>query len=76
MVEESIMAESDKIDGFDKYEVESGARTLIEVQEIQNKPKFYAAVKKELARQVKAVQEAALEAKVSTNLKNIYRGKK
>lgn len=68
-----IKMASDKIDGFDKWEVESGARTLIEAQEIQKRPKFYTAVKKELVKQAKAAQAAALEAKVGKKLKNTFK---
>ncbi len=68
------MAE-EKISGYEKYKVESAARTLIEAQEIESDIKFYAVVKKELIRQAKAAQAAALEAKVGDKLKKTF-GKK
>lgn len=67
-----MMDKSKKIDGFDKWEIESGARTLIEAQAIEKRPKFYEAVKKELVKQAKAAQAAALEAKVSKKLKGTF----
>jgi len=76
MAAPTVESSSKKKDGFDKWEVEQGARTLIEAQEIEGRPKFYAAVKKELVRQAKAAQAAALEAKVSKKLKETFRGKK
>lgn len=63
---------TEKIDGFDKWEVESAARNLIEVEAIKKKPKFYAVVKKELIRQAQAAREAALEAKVGKKLKTTF----
>lgn len=41
--------------GFDKYEVESFTRTLIEAEEIKADPKKMAAVKKELSKKKKAI---------------------
>ena len=72
--EEAKMSEK-KIDGFDKWEVENAARTLIEAQAIEAKPKFYETVKKELIKQAKAAAAAALEAKVTKGLKKLYPGK-
>lgn len=69
-----MMAEK-RINGFDKWEVEGAARTLIEAKEIEGRPKFFVAVKKELVRQVKAAQAAALEAKVDQGLRKTF-GKK
>lgn len=60
-----------KIGGFDKYEVESAARTLIEAVGIKSKPKFFAVVKKEVKRQAVAAQQAALEKKVAAKLINL-----
>ncbi|HUW45754.1 MAG TPA: hypothetical protein VMW50_08160 [Dehalococcoidia bacterium] len=62
---------SKKIDGFDRFEVESGADTLIRAKEICNRPKFYATVRKELIKRAKAAQEAALEAKVGKKLRSL-----
>lgn len=57
-----------KIGGFDKYEVESAARTLIEAQEIKAKPKFLKVVIKEVERQAEAAKRAALEKQVAAKL--------
>jgi len=51
------MAE-EKINGFDKWDVEQAARKFIEVEEIKKRPKFFKTVIKELERQAKAAQEA------------------
>ena len=66
------MEHGKKVAGYDHYEIEAGARTLIEAQEIKKKPKFYAAVKKELVKQAKAANAAALEAKVGKKLKETF----
>lgn len=60
-----------KIGGFDKWEVESAARTLIEAVEIKRKPKFLAVVKKEVLKQAKLAEAAALEKKVAAKLINL-----
>lgn len=60
-----IDKESKKIGGFDKWEVESAARTLIEAQEIKAKPKFFAVVQAECDRQAEAALKAANEKKVA-----------
>ncbi len=59
---------SKKIGGFDKWEVESAARTLIEAQEIKAKPKFLKVVIKEVEKQAEAARRAALEKKVAAKL--------
>lgn len=69
------MAE-EKINGFDKWEVESGARTLIEAKEIIKRPKFYKTVLKEVDRQIKAAQEVAIEARTKKRLKQTFGKKK
>lgn len=51
--EDPKMAEK-KINGFDKWEVEGAARTLIEAKEIEKKPKLLALAKKEVQRQADA----------------------
>ncbi len=61
---------------FDKWEVEDGARTLIEAQAIEKRPKFYETVKKELIKQAKAAQEAVIEAKAKVRLKQTFGKKK
>jgi len=57
-----------KIGGFDKYDVEEAARTLIRAQEIKAKPKFFAIVVKECEKQAEAAKRAALEKQVATKL--------
>ena len=59
----------EKLGGFDKYDVESAARTLIEAEEIRRKLKFYKVVKKELAKQAQAAQDPMAEAKMPTRNK-------
>ena len=68
MGEEPTMAKSEKIDGIDKWEVESAARTLMESIKIRKNPKLFAAAKKEATRQAKLAQAAALEKKVDAKL--------
>ena len=62
------MSNNKKIDGFDKWEIESAARTLMEAIEIRNKPKLFALAKKEATRLAKLAQRAALEKKVQAKL--------
>lgn len=57
-----------KIDGFDKWEVESAARALIESIEIRKKPKLFALAKKEALKQAKLAQEAASEKAINAKL--------
>jgi len=65
---------SKKIGGFDKYEVESAARTLIEAEGIKVKPKFFAVVIKEVEKQAAAAQRAALEKKTAAKLLKMKKG--
>ena len=65
-----IMAQ-EKLDGIDKWEVESAARTLMEAIDIRSKPKLFAAAKKEAKRQAARAQKAALEKKVQAKLINL-----
>lgn len=65
------MPHTDKIEGFDKWDVEQGARDMIRVQEIEADPKFHAVVVRELERQSKAASAALLEAKVSKKFKEM-----
>ncbi len=57
-----------KIGGFDKYEVESAARSLMEAIKIRKNPKLFALAKKEAAKQAKLAEAAALEKKVNAKL--------
>jgi len=60
---------SKKIGGFDKYEVESSARTLMDAEKIKaGDPKFYSVVKKECDRIADAAQRAAMEKKTAAKL--------
>lgn len=61
------MAEK-KINGFDKYEVEGAARSLIEAIEIRKKPKLFALAKKEAMKQAKLAQIAAKEKAVNAKI--------
>ena len=61
-----------KIDGIDKWEVESAARSLMEAIKIKKDPKLFAAAKKEAARQAKLAEAAALEKKVNAKLLDTF----
>lgn len=63
---------SKKIDGFDKWEIESAARTLMEAIEIRKKPKLLALAQKETLKIAKLAQEAALEKKVAAKLAQTF----
>lgn len=63
---------SDKIGGFDKWEVNSAVDDLIRVEEIKNKPKFYAVVKQEFAKKMRAMAETAFEHKIKVNMKKTF----
>lgn len=76
MGEVSKMATEKKINGFDKWEIESAARTLMEAIEIRRKPKLFALAKKEATRQAKLAEAAALEKKVSAKLVQTFGKKK
>jgi len=72
---EPMIGKPKKINGFDRWEVESAARTLIEAIEIRKKPKLLALAKKEALKQAKLAQEAALEKKVNAKMAQTF-GKK
>ena len=61
------MAEK-KIDGFEHYEIEGAARTLMEAIEIRKKPKLFALAKKEAIKVAKLAEAAGLEKKVNAKL--------
>ncbi len=65
----------DKINGFDRYDVEEAARTLIKAQAIPNDTRkgFYDTVKKEVVKQAAAAEKAALEAKVASKLHSTFK---
>lgn len=75
MGDQPIMASEKKIDGFDKWEVEEAARTLMRAIEIRQKPKLFALAKKEATKQAKLAEAAALEKKVQAKLAQTF-GKK
>ena len=68
MTDEATKMAKEKIDGIDKWEVKSAARSLIEAIEIRKNPKLFAAAKKEAAKQAKLAEAAALEKKVNAKL--------
>ncbi len=63
-----------KINGFDRYDVEEAARTLIKAQAIPNDSRkgFYETVKKEVVKQAAAADEAAKEAQVAVKLHKVF----
>jgi len=71
------MSNSNKIGGFDKYDIESDASALIRAERIKtDKRKGYlAVVKAEVQKQAKAAEEAALVAKTTVKLSQTF-GKK
>jgi hypothetical protein len=78
---------SEKINGFDKWDVESDARTLIKAKELENTgEKYYKTLLAEVEKTAKAATEAAavktkvasqlkLEKKVNKGLKKVFGGK-
>lgn len=79
---------SDKINGYDKWDVESDARTLIKAKELENgDQKYYKVIVAEVEKTAEAATEAAaqkaqaakevtLVKKVGSKLKKMYGGKK
>lgn len=75
---------SEKVKGFDKWDVESDARTLIKAKELESgDSKYYKVLLAEVEKTAKAATEAAavktkaaaslkLEKKVSKNLKKTF----
>lgn len=62
---------SDKLYGFDKWEVKSAASTLREAEEIKKKdPKFLEAVQKHVDAEALATKEAATKLRTITKVKN------
>ena len=66
---------SNKINGFDRYDIEEAARTLIKAQAIPNDSRkdFYDTVKKEIAKQATASTKAAKEAQVAVKLHKVFK---
>lgn len=66
---EVTMAKSKTIGGFDKWEVENAARTLMDAEKIKaGSAKFFKVAQEECDRIAVAAQRAALEKKVSAKL--------
>ncbi len=61
-----MMNGEEKIDGYDKYEVESCVDALIKAKKIVNDKKLYPLVKAELKRKAVAVSAAAEEANLTS----------
>jgi hypothetical protein len=76
-IPETSPMSSSKINGFDKWEVEEAARTLIKAQQIPNDKRkgFYNTVKIEVKKQADAAQKAAVEAKAAVNLHKVFGGR-
>lgn len=53
------MARPKKINGYDHYEIESAADSLIRAEEIRNNPKLYPLAMKEVQKKAAAAQQAA-----------------
>lgn len=80
------VTKADKINGYDKWDVESDARTLIKAKELENgDKKYYKTLVAEVEKTAKAATEAAalkvqaakevtLVKKVGKKLKKIYGG--
>ncbi len=81
------VSKPDKINGYDKWDVESDARTLIKAKELEGgDAKYYKTLIAEVEKTAKAATEAAaiktraaddlkLEKKVGGKLKKMYGGK-
>lgn len=74
-VSEAPEMASDKINGFDKYDIEEAARTLIKAQSIPNDTRkgYYDTVKKEVAKQAAASAKATKEAQVAVKLHKVFK---
>ena len=72
----SDKVEVEKINGMDKWEVQSAVDTLIRAEEIKNDSKLLSAVKRLMEEKVKATSEAAaklkVEQKTSKKLKKVF----
>jgi len=69
-----MIDKSNKINGFDKWEIEDSARTLIKAEDIRNDKRkgFYTTVLAELDKQVKAAERAALVAQTARKLNKTF----
>lgn len=78
MTGEPVMAYNTekKINGFDHYEIENAARTLMEAIKIRKDTKLFPLAQKEAMKQAKLAEAAALEKKVSAKLLQTFGKKK
>jgi len=69
--------ESRKINGFDKYDIEGDARTLISAEKIKmdKRKNYLTTVMNEVGKQEKAAEDALLAAKTALRLKKTFKGK-
>lgn len=71
---EVTMAKSKTIGGFDKWEVENAARTLMDAEKIKaGDPKFFKVVQGECDKIAAAAQRAAMEKKVAAKLIKVFK---
>ena len=75
-----VVSGSEKIGGFEKYEIENAFDTLTRAKELLKDPKKIAAIKIYAAKRVKATEEVAaqlkLEKTVGKGLSKLYEKKK
>jgi len=66
--------ENGKINGFNKWDIESAARTLIDAEKIKADARkgYLKTVMAEVGKQAKAADEAALAAKTAKNLSKVF----
>ena len=77
--DEPTMYKPEKINGFDKYDVEDCLRAVTKAAEVKKDPKKLKAVQMLAAQQLDAAQKKRqnvdMEAKTSERLKKVYKGK-
>ncbi len=75
---EGCIVSEKKINGFDKWDIESDARTLIDAEKIKmdKRKNYLSTVLGEVNKQTKAAEEALLAAKTATRLKDTFGKKK
>ena len=67
MEDQPTMANNDKINGFDKWEIESAADSLIKAESIRNdkRKRFYDTVQKQVVKKAKDADQAAVVAHIA-----------
>lgn len=66
-----------KIDGYDRYDVEDGVRTMQRAAEIEKDPKFLAVVVKEMGREADKLEDKAkLLVKTQVKLDKVFKKRK